>query len=183
MNDRVKECLSRPHEHREDGSIRRHELRMTRAAQQVLVDYYNGIERKLAPGGELEGMSDLANKNHENAARLAGTLAAFDGRDGIDEQDMNAGSVIASYFLSEAIRLARLAPQEEGVKEALAMARWLHERSGRASNTDLNNGLPSYLRRKQARAKPMALLQEAGWIRKVGKDWELNPACVERGWV
>jgi hypothetical protein len=183
FNDRVKACLSRPHEHREDGSIRRYGLRMPRAAQQVLVDYYNGIERQLAPGGTLEGMSDLANKNHENAARIAGTLAAFDGRDGVDAQDMKAGSEIAAYFLSEAIRLARLAPQEEGVQDALAIARWLHERGGRVSNTDLNNGLPTHLRRKKARTKPMALLQEAGWIRQSGKDWELNRACIERGWV
>lgn len=173
---RIRECLSAPHAFWEDGiTIKRFGLRMNKAAIGVIVDHYNRLETSLAPGAPLEGLSDLANKNHENAARLAGTLAAFDGRDGVDETDMQAGCDIARYFLSETIRLARLAPQEEGIVDALTIARWLHERDGRETNTNLNNGLPNHLRRKKAREKPMRLLQEIFWIRKEGNFWMLNP--------
>jgi hypothetical protein len=183
FSQRVRECLSAPHAFWEDGeTIKRFGLRLNRAATAVIVDYYNRLETSLAPGAVLEGLSDLANKNHENAARIAGTLAAFDGRDGVDETDMQAGCDIAAYFLSETIRLARLAPQEEGLADALTIARWLHGRGGRQSNTNLNNGLQFHLRRKPARAQPMKLLEEAGWVRKEANDWALNPK-IPPGWL
>jgi hypothetical protein len=176
FSQRLRERIQAAHMFWEDGeTIKRFGLCLTDAATAVLVDYYNGLETSLAPGAPLYGLSDLANKNHENAARIAGTLAAFGGRDGVDEKDMQAGCDIAGYYLSETVRLACLAPKEEGLMDALVIARWLNERGGRESNTNLNNGLPSHLRRKKAREKPMQMLEEAGWVRKAGTDWELSP--------
>jgi hypothetical protein len=183
FSQRVRERLSAPHAFWEDGeTIKRFGLPTNKAAVAVIVNYYNHLESSLLPGAALEGLSDLANKNHENAARIAATLAAFDGRDGVDGTDMKAGCDIAAYFLSETIRLARLAPLEEGTADALKIARWLYDRGGRESNTTLNNGLPIHLRRKKARAKPMQLLEEAGWVRKDGSYWMLNPK-IPASWL
>ena len=179
---RIHEMAARPYGLNEEGGVRRQLIPLESTADLALWQYAEDIEKQLAPHGDLTGLSDLVNKLPEQAARIAGVFAAFDGAPTVNRKTMVEAIAVASYFLSETVRLARLAPQEEGLADAMAIARWLKARGGRETNTNLNNGLPVHLRRKKAREKPMRLLEEAEWVRKDGNSWLLNPK-IPAGWL
>jgi hypothetical protein len=179
---RIHDMAGRPYALSDEGGVRRTTIPLQPEADLALWHYAEEIEKHLAPAGDLSGLSDLVNKLPEQAARIAGVFAAFDGQGTVTRRTMEDAIAVASYFLSETVRLARLAPQEEGLADAMAIARWLKARGGRETNTNLNNGLPVHLRRKKAREKPVRLLEEAAWIRKDGNSWMLNPK-IPANWL
>lgn len=181
---RIEDKASLPFSRNEDGEVERLLITLEPEADRALYNYAEEIERQLAPSGDFAGRSDLINKMAEQAVRIAGVFAAFDGWKSVNEERMRGAIDVASYFLSETIRLARLAPQqqEEGLNDAMTIARWLHERGGKETNTNLNNSLPNHLRRKKARERPLELLVDAGWVRKDGTSWILSPK-VPAAWL
>tara|TARA_R110002051_G_scaffold8988_4_gene36434 strand:- start:4832 stop:6334 length:1503 start_codon:yes stop_codon:yes gene_type:complete len=177
---RVKALLGRPVS-RDDGAVERDLLPLTPDAMQALVDYANGVERSLAPAGDLEGMSDLVNKVQEQAARIAGTFAAFDNQTEVSGRTMEDAIRIARYFLSETVRLARIGPQDVTAKDAITIAAWLHERGGNVPCKTFSKCGPKYLRRVTDRRDAFSLLKDANWMREANGLLELNPKCAARG--
>jgi len=81
--DRVKALLKRAARRNKEGFVVRAALQMSPDASELLREFFNEIEENLSDGGLLAGKSDLANKAHENAARIAGVLAVFNQEDEI----------------------------------------------------------------------------------------------------
>jgi len=179
---RVQALLARP-VNCEGGAVQRKLLTLTVQAMQTLVSYANEVERSLAPAGDLESMSDLVNKVQEQAARIAGTFAAFEDKIEVSGQTMESAVRIARYFLSETVRLTRIGPQDAAAKDALTIADWLIERHGTVPCRTFSKCGPKYLRRVTDRRDAFSLLKDANWMRETNGLLELNPKCAARGMV
>ncbi|WP_290929965.1 DUF3987 domain-containing protein [Hyphomonas sp.] len=178
----VKALLGRP-VNRDDGAVQRELLPLTTEAMRALVDYANEVERSLAPAGDLEGMSDLVNKVQEQAARIAGTFAAFTDQTEVSGPTMEGAIRVARYFLSETVRLARIGPQNAAAKDALTVAVWLHERKGVVPCKTFSRCGPKHLRKVINRQEAFSLLKDANWIREANGMLELNPKCAALGMI
>ncbi len=177
---RVKDLLGRP-VNRDDGAVQRELLPLTTEAMRALVDYANEVERSLAPAGDLEGMSDLVNKVQEQAARIAGTFAAFADQMEVSGCTMEGAIRVARYFLSETVRLASIGPQDAAAKDALTVAAWLHERKGAVPCKTYSRCGPKKLRKIINRQEAFSLLKDANWMRETNGMLELNPKCAALG--
>jgi hypothetical protein len=165
------------------GKVERPLLRLREDAGRALHAYSNDVEHQLGPLQALAGFSDLVNKVHEQAVRIAGILAAFRGEDEVSGRTMTDGIALAEYFLSETVRLAKMAPQDGAAKDALTIADWLHERGGKASRVTFSKCGPKHLRRVAARKEAFSLLTAANWMRETNGELELNPRCTALGFV
>lgn len=180
--DLAKTHLRRAAKRKDDGSVFRPLLKLSPEASELLRLFFNDVEENLGTGGLLAGKSDLANKAHENAARIAGVLAVFQGEKEVSAATMQNAIGLASYYLKELIRLSEIAPSDTAAAKALTLAKWLHSRGGQAQTRMLSRRGPKGLRRVGDRKDPMDLLQAAGWLVVTDEGWLLlNPRCIELG--
>jgi putative DNA primase/helicase len=82
FNDRITAILEQPLPISDDGVLIPQVLTLEPEAKEVWVSYYNKIESKLMPGGELYVVRDFASKSAEIAARVAALFHVFDGKSG-----------------------------------------------------------------------------------------------------
>ncbi|MEO1659347.1 MAG: YfjI family protein [Pseudomonadota bacterium] len=179
--ERIEEILDRASARSIEGDVDRPMLQMEPDAVQLLVGFYNSIKRKLAPTGDLSGYSDLANKSHENAARIAGVLAVLKDEQVVSEASMRSGIGLANYFLAELIRLSDLLPANEDIDKAQAIVDWLKKVGGQAELRELARRGPKSCRKKEARSDAMKVLSEANWVREIDSKVTLNPKLGDRG--
>ncbi|MEL7481788.1 MAG: DUF3987 domain-containing protein [Pseudomonadota bacterium] len=177
--DRIEELLSKSVARNSEGDVERPVLEMEDCATSLLVDFFNSIETRIAPAGDLAGLSDLCNKTHETAARFAGVLAVFRGEQIISADSMQSGIEIAEYFLAELTRLSGTVPAAEDLENACKMARWL-KKEGRATKIrTLSRRGPKSCRQKEAREGALKLLKNADWVRETAGLIELNPKLTD----
>src|SRR4029077_19419409 len=62
-------------------------IKLTPSAQKLWIGFYDHVEKRVGPGGELEPARGLANKLPEHAARLAAVLTLI--------SDIDAGEIAA----------------------------------------------------------------------------------------
>ncbi|MEM7327901.1 MAG: YfjI family protein [Pseudomonadota bacterium] len=179
--DRIEEILDHSIARRIEGDVERPVLQMEAAAVELLVQFFNNIERKLSPTGDLSGYSDLANKAHENAARIAGVLAVMKDEQVVSEASMRGGIGLANYFLAELIRLSDLLPAHEDVDKANSIAHFLKKEGGSSNTTQLSKRGSKSCRTHDQRKDAIKILVDADWIREDGKKLILNPRLGERG--
>lgn len=179
--DDVEHLLGKSCPRSEEGDVPRPRLNLSDDASRLLYGYAMDVERELAPLGNFAGFGDVVNKVHEQAARIAGTLAVFREEDEVAEATMADAVEIAEYFLSEVIRLMSVAPQEQSINDAVTIANWLHGRGGICSINDFSQRGPKAFRKKADREDAIELLKDAGWLRVVNRNFELNPRCEELG--
>ncbi len=165
-----------------EGEVQRETLQMNEGAVRALVDFYNKIESKLAPTGDLSGYADLANKIHENAARIAGILAVMDDEPVITIEIMQRGIQLASYFLNEIVRLSDLLPASSEVEKAKLIANWLRKRGGAVEVRHFSQTGPKSCRTIQNREEAIALLKEKGWLQEFDRTFVLNPKLSDGGY-
>lgn len=165
------------------GKVERPLLRLCEDAGRALHAYSNDVERQLGPLEALAGYSDLVNKVHEQAARIAGTLAVFRGEDEVTGSTMADGIALAEYFLSETVRIAKMAPRDGAAKDALTIAEWLHARGGKVACKTFSKCGPKHLRLVAERKDAFSLLIAANWMRDTNGELELNPQCAALGMV
>ncbi|MEL6857172.1 MAG: YfjI family protein [Pseudomonadota bacterium] len=179
--DRIEEILDCSVARSIEGDVDRPVLEMDQTAVQLLVQFFNSIERKLAPTGDLSGYSDLANKAHENAARIAGVLAVMKDERVVSEASMRSGVSLANYFLSELIRLSDLLPANEDVDKAQAITSWLRKEGGNVEVRDLARRGPKSCRKKESRVEAMKILTDANWVREADSRVILSPKVGDKG--
>ena len=179
--DRIEEILAKSHPRDTEGYVERPLLKLESCAVQLLVNFFNSIERKLSPTGDLSGYSDLANKVHENAARIAGVIAVMKREQLVSEASMRSGISLANYFLAEIIRLSDLLPATEDIDKAKAIASWLKSQGGRADTRELSRRGPKSCRKRESRTEAMKVLIDANWLREDESRVVLNPMLGDRG--
>jgi putative DNA primase/helicase len=145
FNRRIAEILANTPTIDDDGALTPPLMRLSTEAKSLWVAYHDAIERKLAVGGELHQIRDVASKSADNAARLAALFQVFEGARGAIEPDaFESASRVAAWHLHEARRFfGELALPEE-----------------QANAARLDNWLTRYCRRKNATAIPRREVQQ-----------------------
>jgi hypothetical protein len=91
--------------------------------------FYNSIEVRLGPKGDLNGVKGFVGKLPEQAARLAAVIAVFDLGARIQEigaEHLARGIALAQFYLSEAQRLFGQAAPRVEIEHAQLLSDWLN---------------------------------------------------------
>jgi hypothetical protein len=131
-------------------------------------EFADYIEGTLAPGGDLEPVSGLANKSPEHAARIAAILTVFENEDateiGVDH--LGSGIDLVQYHLNEAIRLLGMAQIDNKLQQARSLLDWLRSKWGERfiSLRALVTFGPSSIRDAATAKELVSVLAEHGWL-------------------
>lgn len=191
FNRRITAILDQPAPIHEDGALTPPLLPLTPDAKAAWVAFHDEIESKLASGGELYDVRDVASKCADNAVRLAALFQAFAGSASAIEADaFGSASVIAAWHLNESRRfLGELALPTE-LTNAARLDTWLiehcrRERTHRVPTQKVQQFGPCGLREKAAFTTAMRELKEAGRARLVAEGKRrfirVNPALLSEG--
>jgi Protein of unknown function (DUF3987) len=175
----------------DDGALTPPVVILTPEAKKAWITFHDKIEKRLASGGELYDVRDVASKSADNAARLSALFQIFEkGMGGAVEVDAfeNASRIVA-WHLSESRRFfGELALPVELVN-ASHLDRWLIDHCRRnqtktVSTRTVQQFGPARLREKSAIDSALLELEELGRVRTV-KDGRrrtitVNPALIER---
>jgi hypothetical protein len=105
-------------------------LAMSPDAKAMWWEFYNSIEARLGPDGDLAQVKGFVGKLPEQAARLAANVAVFHRGANIPELDaagLARGIRLAEYYLSEALRLFGQAAPSERLQAAQMLSDWLRD--------------------------------------------------------
>lgn len=169
FDDRVRELLELTFEKISTGKTERSVMRMSYAARQRWVFFFNSIEERIGPGRDLQPVRAFCSKIAENALRIAAVLQYFDnGALEISDAMMQAGVEIAGYFLNQHRRLFDVPVVRSDMSDAnFLLGRLLqwHARSGVRgwAREHILRNLPHALRRDgRGRAALSALIAQGG---------------------
>ena len=144
-------------------------LPLSREARQLLGQFADVVEAAQANGGDYSHVSAFASKAAEQAARIAGTLAAWSDLDAteVSAETMADAIGLASFYLDEAVRLADTATVSAEIEKAEKLRVWLltrwehHEIMPR----DVVRLAPIRALRESPAAKAaLAVLVRHGWL-------------------
>jgi hypothetical protein len=161
------------------------ELRLDRAAFEIMREYHDEVERELAGDGDYAAVRDVASKSADNASRLAAIFHVLDhGPYGqIGAAAMEAGCHIAAWYLYEARRMlagALVAGDGEEAGDAKILADWLIRRAEPPTLQEVSQLAPYRVRKKDRRNRAIEVLQAKGWLRMEQHNGNsvlvLNPA-------
>ncbi len=106
FNDRIVEILNVDYPMDEEGRLRPTILTLSPEAKKTWVQFYNYVESRLKPNGELSTVRDVASKIADNAVRLAALFRVFNGTGVVvGESDIRSAGRIVEWHLSESRRL------------------------------------------------------------------------------
>lgn len=116
-------------------------LKLSPEAKEVWTNFYNLIERQLAPNGELEYVRDVASKTADNAARIAALfhLHQFDDTEEISRESMESAVKVATWHLSESRRLLTELSQDPALSDAARLDEWLIKKCKEYGTNRLNS--------------------------------------------
>lgn len=179
--DRVEELLRQSIPKDADGNVTRPVIELAEDASRMLHAFANEVESSLAPGGAFEGFADIINKTHEIAARMAGIFAVFRGCDTVTAEVMADAIQMATYFMTESVRIAKIAPRKGAENDALRIAAYVQKQDGRVAVRYFSRQGPKGLRTELERKAAIELLTSANWLRIEGKDFVLSPLLAASG--
>lgn len=93
-------------------------------------NFYNSIERRVGPDGDLASVKGFVGKLPEQAARLAANISIFHGgvrTSEIDTASLARGIKLAEFYLSEALRLFGRASPAQEILDAQLLSDWLRD--------------------------------------------------------
>ncbi|HHF7373784.1 YfjI family protein [Legionella pneumophila serogroup 1] len=180
---RVTACLNQSEQLSHQGCIQLPLLKMSVAAKQQWILFFNAVEAGLKPQGQWVDVVDFASKAAENTARLAALFHLFEGRHGdISVEHTENAIEIISWHLQEARRIMPTETVSLQFSDALKLMDWFIEKN--ISSTTLRTIQQlSPLRDKIKRDQAVELLVEHNQIRivKSGSKTmvEVNPRAFK----
>ena len=167
---RVSELLDQPLPLDPEGCLQPPLLVLSPGAFDIWREYHDKVEAELRPLGDYTTVCDFAAKSAENAARLAGCLHVFLGRQGAIQADlMDAGTTLARWYLNESLRLMDMLEEPPAQADARKLDAWLEER-GACSHRDVLQYGPKCVRENKRRDAALDLLTELGRARIEHQD-------------
>lgn len=105
-------------------------LPLSATARQEWEAFYNAIEGESGSGGRYDRVRPLANKLGEHSIRLAGVLTLYDNLSAgdIPVEKMQAGILLAEYYIQEALRITGTAAVDAKIIAAQKLLHWLQSR-------------------------------------------------------
>jgi len=162
-------------------------LMLSEEAKNVLVGYFNRIEKEQGKGGEFESVSAAASKSAEQAARIAGVLTLWDD---LKAEEVSLGTMknairLAFYYLLEAKRLTDAAIVPANLQRAENLRVWLYDSWGKPFITkrDVAQLGPNALRTSDLASEGLRLLEQHGWIRRVDPGTVIDGKTRKEAWA
>lgn len=186
FNRRLAVILSQPEPIDDDGALTPAMLSLSPEAKRAWVEYHDAIERKLASGGELYDVRDVASKSADNAARLAALFQMFEHGTGAVSLDcFESASRITAWHLGEARRFFGELALPPELADAARLDSWLieycqRERTRLVSTRDAQRLGP--VRDKEKLTTALRELEELDRVKVAQegrrKTIKVNPALV-----
>jgi len=160
-------------------------IQLTPEAKTKYMDFHNSVQRRIT-SGELAIAKGVANKAHDQAARLAATLALFANHETneVDENAMDCGIKLMEYFLSQSVRLFNAAPVDKALADAEELLKWLRKDGRREVETrEIYHTGPNRMRPEKVAKSLLAVLHRHGYVRLIPdrkkETWEIRPEATE----
>jgi hypothetical protein len=143
-------------------------LHMSKAAEEVWLEYVQHIELNIGRGGELEPIKGLANKLPEHAARLAGVMTLVKDIKALEiaVDEMDDGIALADHYAMEALRIFEAGKVGADLLLAQRLLDWLHSNwpESAVSCRDIYQKGPRAIREKATAKRMVAILVDHGWL-------------------
>lgn len=149
------------------------ELKLSKAALELWLDYYNRIERDLAPNRTYEHYKDIASKSADNVARLAGLFHLIEGNSTdceVSQHNMNAAVRLGLWYLEESKRFFEEVALPSDLINAIKLDSWLIDycktrQAGHIEKSKARQLAPNKLRNIQELNKALEELELRNRIR------------------
>ena len=173
----------------DDGALTPPMLGLTPEAKTAWVTFHDAIESKLASGGELYDVRDVASKSADNAVRLSALLQIFENETSgpIEAEAFENASRIVAWHLNESRRFFGELALPVEIVNAAHLDKWLVEycrqnQTKTVPTRTVQQFGPARLREKSALDAALFELEELGRARTV-KDGrrriiDVNPALI-----
>ncbi len=183
--NRMREILKIPMSIEEDGELIPRIIKMTPEAKNLWISFHDKVETELGKNGVLTPIRAMANKAPEHAARLAGILTILNDlhTNTIDASEMKHGTILAGYFLNEALRLFQSGSVDQRLEKAERLLEWLHRR-----DTDTVTLVEIYrfgincVRTAKVARDIMGILQDHGWVIPMQEGAEFEGTQRKEAW-
>lgn len=140
-------------------------------AARLWTGFADDVERRMGAGGCWEQIRGFANKLPEHAARLAGilTLVQDTHARSVDQDFLDAGIALASYYAEEARRLHGLGYVDPDMVLAERLLGWLHVNwaNEQVSLPDIYQRGLNAISDKKTAMRIIPILEEYGWLVRV----------------
>jgi hypothetical protein len=160
-------------------------LPLSALAYRLWIGFYDHVEKRIDPTGELEPVRGLANKLPEHAARIAAVLAMvrdIDARE-VSATVMEAGIVLAQHYATEALRLYGASRVNAELRLALNLLNWLLSRNKPVVSLPcIYQHGPGAIRDKAKAAKVTAILEDHGYLIRIEKGTEIEGKWRHDAW-
>lgn len=161
-------------------------LPLSQGARERLETFADTVEAMQAPGGAFAGITGTASKAAEQASRIAGVMTLFRNIDAdcVSEEDMANGIELATYYLSEALRIAFAASVPEEIAQAELLPKWLvHQWKEQdiVSGEILQYG-PNQLRDAKRVERLAGVLEKFGWLHSLPTGTVLRGSKRKNAW-
>jgi uncharacterized protein DUF3987 len=133
-------------------------------AERIWVAFHDHVEKRLAPGDELEPVRGLGNKLPEHAARIAAVLTLVDNIEAgeVGSAEMQAGIALAQHYAAEALRLFAASRVNGDLRVAQQLLTWLHTAwpEPLVSLPDIYQRGPNAIREASCARRAVSILEE-----------------------
>lgn len=147
-------------------------------AAALWIAFYNEVEVKQCPGGELAGARAFASKAAEHAARVAGVITMVGDCDAtsIDLETMAGAIEVISFYIGEHLRLTGASVEHQRLNQLHALAVWFRDERSPVKAADVLQRVTRSVRAlKSDGIKPLlAELTQRGYIRPHATGWEVR---------
>jgi putative DNA primase/helicase len=171
---RITEILESPVPMDERGHLTPKMLVLDSKAKRRWIEFNNDVERRIARGGELYEVRDVASKAADNAARLAALFHVYehDTAGDIGEDSVLSACSIVGWYLSEAVRFFGEVSVPDEVQDVVTLDEWLCDRCRKGgvsevAKTDILKLGPRRLRKKATLEAALQGLTELNRVRVV----------------
>ena len=161
-------------------------LPFTADARELYVSFYNEIEGKMGPDGDLCDVKAFASKLPENAARMAAALELIADAEAVSIGVATLGNAIrlADYYLAEFLRLVAAGAIDPTLRQAEKLRLWLQ---GRPDDLiplrDVYRLGPASLRDSKSARAAMKILEDHGWVLALPDGHLINGQAHKEAWA
>jgi hypothetical protein len=179
LHQRIAELLALPPRTHPEGDgleLSPRQMRLDEQATALWIGFHDEVELRQAPGSDLANVRPWASKAAEQAARIAAILAVCEGSDAVLAHHMVSGIRVASFYLTEHLRLTSQSVEFEHSERLHALLAFLRERGPRITREEVLQHAPRIIRSLKAEGiNPLwEELVERGYMRKAAGTWEIR---------
>lgn len=188
FSTRVLELLRRPFPFDPEGGrregLRPRALSFTPSGADLLREFYNAVETRVGPEGELDAVRGVANKAVEHASRLAAVLTVLDNPEAVrvELRATEAGIVLAQFYLGETLRIREVAAVDYDLLLADRLLSWIRAQGvERISLRRILRLGPNSIRDRDTALRLLRILEEHRHLEPLG-DVEIEGVRVRQAW-